>query len=247
MIDDLVSKTVVNVAAFFGLAVPLVGLGMYVNNLTNQIDTSRAEVQSLKGQVAQLQDTLQKISTTTTSQRGARGERGEPGEVGPAGPRGEAGPQGPRGEVGATGPAGPAGTVDSAMIAAMVDRVVAQKIAALPRGGSGTVAGASDLSAAASVFNMDQCIQVSSVAALSVLTLRPKMEFCDTTGKLLAVINKIEPRGDNFISYTIPGRGMAYCSLNRTCRFDWLSGRSYVYERYATDETGSVALLRAER
>ena len=51
----------------------LIGLGIYVGNLTNQIEASRTEVEVLKGQVAQLQDILQKTQTATAT--GTRGPK----------------------------------------------------------------------------------------------------------------------------------------------------------------------------
>ncbi len=214
----------------------LIGLGIYVGNLTNQIEASRSEVQVLKGQVSQLQDILQKTQEAAVS--GVRGPKGDKGDPGEQGPRGERGPQG---EMGPMGPSGGNSGMSEAQMRSLIQQVVQQQVLAVPIGGGGTVnasLGNQD------VFNISGCIPVSAVRDLTVLTLREGQEFCADDGALVARIG----RGDRYrFSITMPGKGSDMCSLEKVCTLDWLSGKSFVYERRGQDEKGPVSLLRLKQ
>lgn len=86
------------IGAVLAVGIPIFGMGQYVSDLKHDMDSSKAEVALLKGQVTQLQDILQKTQAAAASgphgTQGPKGDKGDPGDVGPLGPRGERGPQG---------------------------------------------------------------------------------------------------------------------------------------------------------
>ncbi len=89
----------------FGVLAAVVGptflVSQYVSELRNDVTSSKAEVERLKGQVDQLQVLLERTQTLISSgSRGPKGDKGEPGDIGPQGPRGERGMQGERGAAG---------------------------------------------------------------------------------------------------------------------------------------------------
>lgn len=214
----------------------LIGLGIYVGNLTNQIEASRSEVQVLKGQVSQLQDILQKTQAAAVSGvPGPKGEKGDPGE------RGE---QGPRGERGLQGEAGPQGTgstssgLAESQILQIVEESVKQKLASLPASTGGTITVALD---GQDVFNTASCIQIQSVRGLDVLTLRPGQEFCDKSGEL---IGRIGLEGAKGLAWKRIGGFSGTCGIEKKCGLGSIFGATYVYERFGEDDEGPIFLLR---
>jgi hypothetical protein len=89
------------------------------NPLGRKVRALEADVETLKGLVAELKLQLQGMSYSASSSSAVSGPAGPPGPPGPAGPpgpqgpAGAQGPAGPSGVDGAQGPAGPAG-VDGA-------------------------------------------------------------------------------------------------------------------------------------
>lgn len=207
----------------------LIGLGIYVGNLTNQIEASRSEVQVLKGQVSQLQDILQKTQETAVS--GVRGPKGEKGDPGDQGPRGERGPQGEMGPAGLT----------EAEVKQLVKQLVQQPIGSLPVSG-----GAAQTAQATSSASMSSnCTDIAAISEAETLQLSKGQEFCEADGRLIATVHDIYTTGTLIISR--PGVGLARCDRNKKCALPWLSSASYVYERAGTDGNGRTALLRRSR
>lgn len=217
----------------------LIGLGIYVGNLTNQIEASRAEVQVLKGQVTQLQDILQKTQNLAAGVPGPKGPKGDQGEQGPQGPRGLPGEQGPMGPV---GPAGTASGMTEQQIQQFIVRTVQQQVASTPGTAGETIQVAVN---GADIFESSSCIPTDAIKDLDVLTLREGQEFCDRDGRLLARVSKFESSG--FFTMKRPGEASDRCSLESSCRLRWLSGKSYIYERRGEDERGPIALLRLKQ
>lgn len=237
MTESLIGKSLINVATFVGLAVPLVGLGMYVNNLTNQIDTSKVEVAALKAKVEQLQGLLQQTQAGTLA--GQRGPKGDKGDTGDQGPRGERGLQG---ETGPMGPAGTGGGMTEAQVRQLVQQLIQQNGSATPTTGGKVQIAVDD---GADVFNSSGCVALSTVKSRELLVLRKGQEFCDSDGRLVAHVKTFESSG--YISMARPGELPDACSVGRTCKLRWLGGQQYVYERLGEDEKGPIALLRIKK
>lgn len=235
MTESLLNKSLINVATFVGLAVPLVGLGMYVNNLTNQIDTSKAEVAALKAQVGQLQDLLQQTQAIASGERGPKGDKGDTGDQGARGERG------PQGEMGPMGPSGTTGGMSEQQIRQLVEQAIQQKISALPTSTTNPIGGALSETDA---FQTSGCISVDNIRNLEMLPLREGQEFCDGNGRLLARVGEFSRNG--WFKMTRPGTASDSCTLERSCTLRWLNGKSYVYERLGQDDKGQVALLRLQ-
>ena len=79
------------------------------NPLGRKVRALEADVEGLKGLVAELNIQLQKVTSSVQSGSGVSGVAGPAGPPGPVGAQGPAGPAGPAGVNGAQGPAGPAG------------------------------------------------------------------------------------------------------------------------------------------
>lgn len=233
MTDSILGRSLITVATFVGLAVPLVGLGMYVSNLTSQIDSSRAEVQSLKGQVAQLQSILQNMQGASTPLRGPKGEKGDQGEPGPRGP---------------AGPQGPAATIDDEALLSVVTRIVDSKLQ-----GKATQSRASTERTGANAIiepmTPNGCIQVSQIKDSTIITLRQGLEFCDETDRIVAKIKHINgpSNTDHTVFIVEPGIKDSQCSIDNTCRFSWLNEQEYTYERSIVKGNDVYAQLRLNR
>ncbi|WP_337183841.1 collagen-like protein [Shinella sp.] len=211
----------------------LIGLGIYVGNLTNQIEASRSEVQVLKGQVSQLQDILQKTQeTAVTGVRGPKGDKGDPGEQGPRGERG------PQGEMGPMGAAGGSSGMNQAQLRQLVQQLIQQQIASLPGAGNAIQASIGNSDA----FSTSGCISLAAVKNETTLVLRKGQEFCESDGRLIAQVKALDTSG--YISIHRPGELPDSCKVGKSCKFRWLGGKTYVYERIGDDENGAVALFR---
>jgi len=208
----------------------LIGLGIYVGNLTNQIEASRSEVQVLKGQVSQLQDILQKTQMVATA-----GARGPIGPQGPKGDPGERGEQGPKGEQGPIG-----GSVDASSLASLVKDAVAGQIAALktslPPG-----AGAASLVDFSGNFDLSKCLPADEIKKLQTITVRAGSEFCDKDGSLLAKIEKLQ---DESILFSAPGSGGWWLGKGQRQTFEWDKRREYFSERFNYDGATPAATIR---
>jgi hypothetical protein len=79
------------------------------NPLGRKVRALEADVEGLKGLVAELNIQLQKVTSSVQSGSGVSGVAGPAGPPGPVGAQGPAGPAGPVGAQGPAGPAGPAG------------------------------------------------------------------------------------------------------------------------------------------
>ncbi|WP_185969933.1 hypothetical protein [Rhizobium straminoryzae] len=224
--------TLKDLPSLVAVAGALIGLGIWVGNLKNQVDNSRTEVEQLKGQITQLQALL---ASKTEAVPGPRGPKGEPGEQGPAGP------PGPRGLQGEQGPAGPAGQggVSEATLRQMIAQEVQSKIASLPRTGS-TSAGVP--SVAPNLFDTSGCINVDQIASQPVIIVKKGQEFCRSDGALVARVYLME---SDVIYISVPDRGRQGCPFETKCMFSWLNGKSYVFERKGVDNGEPIALLRA--
>ncbi|MCO5734114.1 collagen-like protein [Rhizobium sp. SSA_523] len=95
--------TVKDLPSLIAVAGALIGLGIWVGNLKNQVDNSRAEVEQLKGQITQLQSLLSNRKADEIGPRGPKGETGEQGPPGIPGLRGPQGEEGPKGRDGIDG------------------------------------------------------------------------------------------------------------------------------------------------
>ncbi len=230
MAESILGKSLINVATFLGLAVPLVGLGMYVNNLTNQIDSSKAEVQTLKGQVAQLQELLNKTQSGAVGARGPKGDKGDQGDPGPQGQRG------PQGEP------GPAGQMDPAEFVAKVNAVIERKLASLPK--SAPTAAVTNFAAAPSPdFDLSKCIPSDVVETAETVTVAAGSEICGNDGRLLTTIEKVTARYES-VSFKNPGSKTIVCKTHHEgCAFGWTK-REFIVERFTEIEGKEAALLR---
>jgi hypothetical protein len=122
----------------------------------------------------------------------------------------------------------------------MIGDIVQSHRPALNSGGGATI----DVTLnGADIFNAAGCIPVSSIKDLPVLTLRSGQEFCERDGRLVARIGKFQNGGKFFV--TQPCEFDDACSLESSCRMDWLGGKVFIYERLGDDDRGAVALLRA--
>lgn len=237
--DSWFKNTLKDLPSLIAVAGALIGLGIWVGNLKNQVDSSRAEVEQLKGQIAQLQQILADRSEPTA---GAIGPKGEPGEQGPPGPRGPQGPQGPEGPIGPVGPRGPAGQDGVGVSESAVRQLVAEAMAQLPRSATGGSPAVQLNLDGADVFKTAGCIPTSTLTETPTILVRENQEFCGDDGALLMVTEKFYDDAD--IKMIIPGRGYDFCELRSSCFFNWLDGKAYAYERFGKDEKGKVALFR---
>lgn len=235
MTESLLSKSLINVATFVGLAVPLVGLGMYVNNLTNQIDTSKAEVAALKAQVGQLQDILQKAQQTAAAgERGPKGDKGDPGERGEQGPRGERGPTGEKGDP---------GQVDEAAveeIKAFAEQMIDRKLQTRSTASAGSTPALLDVN-----LDSSTCWPLEAVLSKDTVALKEGVELCDESGRLIARVEGINQKmKQKWLNIVLLGHGRESCELERVCGFQWMNESRYIYERLVTKDGEAVAMLR---
>jgi hypothetical protein len=225
-----IAKIFGGVGALIAVGVPIFGIGQYVSDLKHDIDASKTEVAQLKGQVAQLQDLLQKAQTTAqVAGRGPKGDKGDPGDTGPQGPRGERGPQGE------PGPAGSSATVDRDALDKIVTSILQQNLPKL------TAAGGASSAVIPAIFGDNKCIFVEKIRAENILYIRTGQEYCRKDGALLSRIRKFTDN-NGFIA-TIPGDIDLWCYINQKCVLPW-TGKTYMFERIGEDENGQVALLR---
>ncbi len=187
------------VAGIAGTLIPiggaLIGLGIYVGNLTNQIEASKAEVQSLKGQVTQLQEILQK------SQGGAMGARGPKGDKGD---QGDAGPKGDRGAPGAPGGS------ESADLSPILNRV-----AALERAVNANKQTSSDITPSSAGASPVACIPMPAKLTSGAFILQDGNRLCGSSGEFIA---KLEVRSDSSIRF-VNGGSYFGCNVSNRCDF----------------------------
>ncbi len=236
MSENIWIKVVGIASAVLPVGAALISLGIYVGNLNNQIEASRAEVQVLKGQVTQLQDILQKTqalaNSGTPGPRGPKGERGDPGEMGPQGPRGLQGDRGP------AGPAGSGGGLSEQQVAEIVQQMVSQKLSSPPTGQGAAI---NVTLGGADVFNAKGCIPLDSIKNSETLLIRDKQEYCARDGRLVATV--IADGGSAYV-FRRPGQLHDRCSLGKNCQLRWLGSSTYTFERKGEDEKGPVGLFR---
>lgn len=211
--------TVVGIASLAGL---LAGGIWYATGLQNQLDSAKREI-------VELRTKLEVVSNPS----------GVPGPRGPEGPQGPQGPRGLQGEPGPMGPSGPAGVSTGGLTEAQVRDIIKQAVAQLPTAKPGIISANMGSSA---VFDTSTCIPIADVRGLQVLSLRRGQEFCEADGKLVAIIDSVESRGN--LKITLPGFGTDRCSINSSCTMRWLGGKRFVFERVGEDDRGVVALLR---
>jgi hypothetical protein len=217
----------------------VLGIGYTVAKYATDFDAAKAEIQNLRGQIEQLHEVLSK---TQFGERGPKGEKGDPGQPGERGDKGDIGPRGLKGDVGS---ASASASVDIDELKVLVDQAVAEKLAAMPLSTNAASPGAAQISQSLKLFDTSTCIQIDTIRNLEVLTLRPGNEFCNNSGKLLFRVAEIEtPRNNKRIMFSTPGKGSGSCDLEETCRLREVGGRVYIYERFAEDDQGPIALLR---
>lgn len=219
--------------------------GQYVSDLRHEIDESKAEVLSLKGQVLQLQQLLEKSQSVTQS--GFKGEKGDQGDPGPRGPIGPAGPEGPIGPAGPAGPIGPAGKDASpidlssepgpgikALIESIIDQRLKTKTPLNAKPQTLVVDGTN-------TFDLSKCLLTEEVRALSVVTVKVGTQFCDTDGTLRTEVTDVNAFG---VVFRVPGKGSTNVKRSASNYFAWDPGRKFAIERIAETENGRIASLR---
>lgn len=240
--EGWLKSTLKDAPSVLAVAGALIGLGIWVGNLKNQVDNSRAEVEQLKGQVTQLQTLLADRSKDKAGPQGPQGPKGDPGEAGPAGPRGLQGPEGPQGPMGPPGPAASGNGLSEVQVRELIDKA----IAAIPATKSSQAAGTVQLTLdGADVFKTAGCIPVASLIGLDILTLRPGMEFCDKNGALVGRMTEIGSNGQMWIKRV--AAPVESCSLESACRLGVFGNQVYVFERQGQDGDGQIALLRKRK
>lgn len=239
MTEHVWLKTVGIAGTIIPVGGALIGLGIYVGNLTNQIEASRAEVQILKGQVTQLQDILQKSqSAAISSSRGPQGPKGEQGDPGMRGERGPPGEVGPAGEQGPPGVSLPGMNVDRGTIEAAVRSV----IAGLPSHPS-TLVNTPSFSAS---MDTSGCLAVETVKSSSTLQVKKGLEICGADGALLTQVEQVQESNGGGVRFKSPGKRSWFCSSRSKCQFDFDSKRQFVVERVVDADGELQALLRFE-
>jgi hypothetical protein len=212
----------------------LISLGIYVENLTNQIEASRSEVQLLKGQVTQLQDILQKTQAASVS--GMRGPKGEKGDQGEQGLRGERGPQGE------PGPSGNADSISEASVAKTVREIVSAEIATALMSGPQSSSATNHLIDTSGGFDLSKCILIDDAIKQDAITVTKGTEFCDKSGMLLTQVSDIANRRVYFMT---PGIGSGSTGQTDRDHFRWDKGRKFYPERFSEDDKGRrIAVLR---
>lgn len=212
-----VMKVFVGIGAVLAVGIPIFGMGQYVSELRFQMETSKAEVSLLKGQVAQLQDILQKTQAGAAS---GVGPKGDPGEKGEPGQRGERGPAG----VGA----------DTATIDAMIKEAVSAQLALIQDSASGS-ARATSMVDTSGGFDLSSCLPADEVMKARTISVRVGTEICDADGSLLVSVKEI--RGDRIVFFQ-PGQPNWSMKTGDRRNFDWDKKRQYFFARIAKDSEG---------
>lgn len=204
----------------------LIGLGIYVGNLTNQIEASRSEVQVLKGQVSQLQDILQKTqAAAATGLPGPKGDKGDPGE------RGEQGPRGERGLPGAS--------TDQEAILSTVKEIVRAEIVSLKSALPASSSSGSTFVDTSGGFDLSKCVPVEQVRKAKTLPLKEGTEVCDDDGSLLVQVTDIQSSAITFFG---PGTGSWYIDRGSRNSFDWDEDRIYFIERISSGKEPAATI-----
>jgi hypothetical protein len=225
-------------AAVIAILTALVVVVWYVFSLQNQVEVAQREIVELRSRI----ETIAAASADKS-----KGEKGEPGERGPKGEKGDAGERGLRGEKGDKGDPGSGGNVDQTALRSLILDTVRVEVAKLPAASS-SVSASSDINEAMELFNANGCISVNDVKGKELLTLKAGMEFCDASGRVVLRFTEVATNRTSTIYFTKPGRGTDNCYYEHKCDFfDTFFGNSYVYERFADEGDGRIALFRINR
>jgi hypothetical protein len=219
-------KFIIGFGAILAVGIPTFVVGQYVSDLRHDMESSKAEVEHLKGQISQLQDILEKAQTTSAS-----GSRGPKGDQGPVGPQGERGPEGPKGEPGTP--------VDVAQLSSTIEKLLSGKLANLPQTARLNTS-SSIISTGA--FDTENCIAAEKLKGAETITLRAGNEVCDATGRVLFKVKEINRYGR--VTFVNPGERDGWCEPDKNCD---INGDKYVYEREGSDDHGPVAMFRLSR
>lgn len=218
----------------FGVLAAVVGptffVSQYVNDLRNDVTSSKAEVERLKGQVDQLQVILDKTQSTISS--GSPGPKGDKGDVGE---RGEQGPKGDRGPAGVT--------TDISSVQALVREAVTAEIKALALTTTSSPAplASTTFVDASGELDLSQCLPADQIKKANVITINQGAEFCGSDGTLLAKVEQLE---SNSILFSAPGEGNWLLRKGRKRSFTWDNNREYFIERVSDEGGKMLATIR---
>jgi hypothetical protein len=239
--DGWLRKIVGDLPGLITLAAALIGLGIWVANLKNQVDTSQAEVERLEGQIAQLQSILNKAQLGTPGPQGPQGPRGPKGEQGERGPAGPVGPRGPIGPAGLAGLDGKGSSaIDADQLKAMVNSEIEAKLAALPTPKGGAVI------AQPGLFDFSHCVPISDFISRPTVVIASGTEICSSTGELLITFNKIRSKVKD-LYFQRPGHSEGYCQYSRICELPIKSIPSFNLERFSSDGDKDTVMIRYQR
>lgn len=216
----------------FGVLAAVVGptffVSQYVNDLRNDVTSSKAEVERLKGQVDQLQVILDKTQSAISS-----GSRGPKGDKGDAGERGEQGPKGDRGPAGVT--------TDISSVQALVREAVTAEIKALATTSSRTPLASTKFIDASGEPDLSQCLSADQIKKANVITVKEGAEFCGSDGSLLAKVEKLESVA---VLFSAPGENGWWLNKGRRLSFTWDKNREYFIERVSDEGGKMLATIR---
>jgi hypothetical protein len=227
--EGWLKKITGDLPSLIAVAGALIGLGIWVGNLKNQVDNSQTEVAQLKGQVQQLQDLLQKTqSAAVAGARGAAGPKGDKGD------QGDIGPQGPKGDRGPQGEPGSAAAIDASRLNDMVQKAVSEILARIPPNG-----GPTKLVSETGLFDLSKCILANDIKKSPTLILKKGTEICGDNGELLQTVRRVDPTYKK-IEFDTVSNGAWGCSQGENnCGFIFDKGRRFSVERFSEDESGN--------
>ncbi|HBT69977.1 MAG TPA: hypothetical protein DEB63_19235 [Agrobacterium sp.] len=222
MSEGMWLKTVGIAGTLIPIGGALIGLGIYVGNLNSQIEASKAEVQTLKGQVTQLQEILQKTQVTGLGAKGQKGDKGDPGD---AGPKGDRGPQGIPGEPGISTP----GNIDLSPILS--------RLAALERtGNQARPATGVEVSSSSPVApSVTECVQLPQKQTSGTFVIADGTRICGTGGEFLA---KLEVQGETSLRFS-NGGSFRRCSVSNPCGFFQKTAGTFILDQVVRSTDGT--------
>lgn len=222
MSEGMWLKTVGIAGTLIPIGGALIGLGIYVGNLNNQIEASKAEVQTLKGQVTQLQEILQKTQVTGIGAKGQKGDKGDPGDTGPKGDRG---PQGIPGEPGTSGP----GNIDLSPILT--------RLAALERArNQGQPTTGVEVSSSVPIApTATECVQLPQKQTSGTFTIVDGTRICGSAGEFLA---KLEVQGETSLRFS-NGGSFRKCSVSNPCGFFQKTAGTFILDQIGRSTDGT--------
>jgi hypothetical protein len=215
-------KTVGIAGTLIPIGGALIALGSYVSNLNNQIEASKAEVQTLKGQVTQLQEILQKTQVTGFGAKGQKGDKGDPGDTGPKGDRG---PQGIPGDPGISG----SGNIDLSPILT--------RLAALERArNQGQPTTGVEVSSSVPVApSATECVQLPQKQISGAFIIADGTRICGTGGEFLA---KVEVLGETSLRFSNGGSSRK-CSVSNPCGFFQKTAGTFILDQVVRSADGT--------